>query len=84
MEAVSDVEGGEDVVEAVAPHVLAHQHQDAHKVSQEAEPAKRWPEWMVLEIFFCVEKFKSRYLLLCISKEQLLLHICFPEQIFQV
>ena len=41
MEAVGDVEGGEDVVEAVAPHVLAHQHHDAHKVAHEAKPAER-------------------------------------------
>ena len=41
VQAVGDVEGSEDVVEAVAPHVLAHQHQYAHKVSQEAEPAER-------------------------------------------
>ena len=41
MQAVGDVEGGEDVVEAIAPHVLAHQHHDAHKVAHEAEPTKR-------------------------------------------
>ena len=41
MQAVGDVEGGEDVVEAVAPHVLAHQHHDAHKVADEAKPAER-------------------------------------------
>ena len=41
VQAVGDVEGGEDVVEAVAPHVLAHQHHNAHKVAHEAKPAKR-------------------------------------------
>ena len=41
VQAVGDVEGGEDVVEAVAPHVLAHQHHDAHKVAHEAKPAER-------------------------------------------
>ena len=41
VQAVGDVEGGEDVVEAVAPHVLAHQHHDAHKVANETEPAER-------------------------------------------
>ena len=41
VQAVGDVEGGEDVVEAVAPHVLAHQHHDAHKVADEAKPAER-------------------------------------------
>ena len=41
VQAVGDVEGGEDVVEAVAPHILAHQHHDAHKVADEAKPTKR-------------------------------------------
>ena len=41
VQAVGDVEGGEDVVEAVAPHVLTHQHHDAHKVANETESAER-------------------------------------------
>ena len=41
VQAVGNIEGGEDVVEAVAPHVLAHQHHDAHKVAHQAEPAER-------------------------------------------
>ena len=40
VQAVRDVEGGEDVVEAVAPHVLAHQHHNAHKVANQAKTTK--------------------------------------------
>ena len=40
VQAVGDVEGGEDVVEAVAPHVLAHQHHNAHKVAHQAKTTK--------------------------------------------
>ena len=40
VQAVRDVEGGEDVVEAVAPHVFAQQDHDAHQVPKESKTTK--------------------------------------------
>ena len=40
VQAVGDVEGGEDVVEAVLPHLLAQQHHDADQVTEETNTAE--------------------------------------------
>ena len=40
MEGVRDVQGSQDVVEAVAPHVLAEQHHDTGDVSQQTKASK--------------------------------------------
>ena len=40
VQAVRDVEGGEDVVEAVAPHVFAQQDHNTHQVSKESKTTK--------------------------------------------
>ena len=40
VQAVRDVERGEDVVEAVAPHVFAHQHHNTHQVPKESKTTK--------------------------------------------
>ena len=40
VEAVGDVEGGEDVVEAVLPHLLAQQHHDTDQVTEETNTAE--------------------------------------------
>ena len=40
VETVGDVEGGEDVVEAVLPHLLAQQHHDADQVTEETNTAE--------------------------------------------
>ena len=40
VQAVGDVEGGEDVVEAVLPHLLAQQHHDADQVAEETNTAE--------------------------------------------
>ena len=42
VQAVGDVEGGEDVVEAVAPHVFAQQDNNAHQVPKESKTTKSW------------------------------------------
>ena len=40
VQAVRDVEGGEDVVEAVAPHVFAQQDHNTHQVPKESKTTK--------------------------------------------
>ena len=42
VQAVRDVEGGEDIVEAVAPHVFAQQDHNTHKVPKESKTTKSW------------------------------------------
>ena len=42
VQAVGDVEGGEDVVEAVAPHVFAQQDHNTHQVPKESKTTKSW------------------------------------------
>ena len=42
VEAVRDVQGGQDVVEAVTPHLLADQHHNADRVSEKTQASKSW------------------------------------------
>ena len=42
VEAVRDVQGGQDVVEAVTPHLLADQPHNADRVSEKAQASKSW------------------------------------------